>query len=433
MRLYRANWKDPEGQRVYSTNWMVEVRTPSSGRRRIGAFRDKRASEEFGRKLEALCDLRLAGQRPDSALLAWLDTLPSDTLAKLSRHGFIDGERAASAKGLPGHVADYRAALAAKGGCEQHVRQDGNKLVRLFEGCGFALLSDLDAGRVQQWLADRRSEGMGAATSNSYLVAAKAFCNWAVKNRRLPEHPLRHLAKVNAKVDVRKKRRPLSPEELARLLAAAGASVRLFRDMTGRDRAMVYRMASETGLRWSELRSLRRASFDLVGIPATVVLDAADEKAGRGAVLPLRPELADALRDYFVDHPALPSAPAFPMPIDDCGAEMLRRDLFETGDSPAVAAEKKARGETVVPAIPYRAAAGREADFHALRHTFGTWLAKGGVHPKVAQDLMGYSTINLTMGLYTHITLQDHAAALQNLPALPRPAQAANSAVDTMA
>jgi integrase len=239
------------------------------------------------------------------------------------------------------------------------------------------------------------------------------------------------LAKINAKVDIRKKRRPLTPEEFARLMSATVSSVRLHRGMTGRDRAMVYRMASETGLRWSELRSLRRASFDLVGSPATIAVDAADEKAGRGAVLPLRPELAEALRDYFAGRPASPSAPAFPMPADDCGAEMLRRDLYETGDGPATAAEKIARGEEPVPPIPYTDDAGRDVDFHSLRHTFGTWLARGGVHPKVAQDLMRHSTINLTMGLYTHVTLQDHAAALQNLPPLPASGQADNPAAAT--
>jgi len=301
----------------------------------------------------------------------------------------------------------------------------------MFTGCGFAVLSALDAGRIQQWLADQRSEGMGSATSNSYLVAAKAFCNWCVKTRRLPEHPLRHLTKVNAKVDVRKKRRPLTPEELVRLLVATEASVRSFRGMTGRDRAMIYRMASETGLRWSELRSLKRISFDLEGVPATVTVEAADEKAGRGAVLPLRPELVEALRAYFAERLALPSAPAFPMPVDECGAELLRRDLSATGDDPMVAAEKKARGEEPVLPIPYTDDIGRDADFHSLRHTFGTLLAKGGVHPKVAQDLMRHSTINLTMGLYTHITLQDHAAALSRLPSLPKPAQPEDPAAKT--
>lgn len=32
---------------------------------------------------------------------------------------------------------------------------------------------------------------------------------------------------------------------------------------------------------------------------------------------------------------------------------------------------------------------GRFADFHALRHTAGSLLAGAGVHPKIAQSIMG--------------------------------------------
>ncbi|MDA1166324.1 MAG: tyrosine-type recombinase/integrase [Planctomycetota bacterium] len=38
--------------------------------------------------------------------------------------------------------------------------------------------------------------------------------------------------------------------------------------------------------------------------------------------------------------------------------------------------------------IPYQDKAGRFLDFHSLRHTFGTNLARAGVAPKVAQELM---------------------------------------------
>jgi len=52
--------------------------------------------------------------------------------------------------------------------------------------------------------------------------------------------------------------------------------------------------------------------------------------------------------------------------------------------------------------IPYVDGAGRYHDFHALRHTTGSWLAANGVHPKVAQAIMRHSDINLTMSRYTH-------------------------------
>jgi integrase len=51
--------------------------------------------------------------------------------------------------------------------------------------------------------------------------------------------------------------------------------------------------------------------------------------------------------------------------------------------------------------------------FHLLRHTHATQLLLAGVHPKVAQERLGHSTVAMTMDIYSHVTeqLQDDAAA----------------------
>ncbi len=41
---------------------------------------------------------------------------------------------------------------------------------------------------------------------------------------------------------------------------------------------------------------------------------------------------------------------------------------------------------------------------HDLRHTAATHLLEAGVHPKVVQDLLGHSTITLTLDTYSHVT-----------------------------
>ncbi len=66
---------------------------------------------------------------------------------------------------------------------------------------------------------------------------------------------------------------------------------------------------------------------------------------------------------------------------------------------------------------------GRVVDFHALRTTFGTNLVRCGVHPKLAQDLMGHSDINLTMQLYTHTLIEERSVATDKLPDLPDPSK----------
>ena len=51
--------------------------------------------------------------------------------------------------------------------------------------------------------------------------------------------------------------------------------------------------------------------------------------------------------------------------------------------------------------------------FHDLRHTHATQLLASGVHPKVAQERLGHSTITTTMDIYSHVTptMQADAAA----------------------
>ncbi len=41
--------------------------------------------------------------------------------------------------------------------------------------------------------------------------------------------------------------------------------------------------------------------------------------------------------------------------------------------------------------------------FHGLRHTASTLQLQEGVHPKVVQETLGHSTIQLTLDTYSHI------------------------------
>ena len=46
-------------------------------------------------------------------------------------------------------------------------------------------------------------------------------------------------------------------------------------------------------------------------------------------------------------------------------------------------------------------------------------MMKSGVHPKTTQALSRHSTIDLTMNVYTTLTVTDQAAALNTLPGVP--------------
>ncbi len=339
---------------------------------------------------------------------------------------------------LAGHFTAYLAYLEAKGACKEHRSERARQLRRLGADCSFGALPDLRREALERWLNVQARAGMGARTRNSYLGSLLAFCNWAVETSRLTSNPFDAVPKANEKTDPRRQRRAMVEPELVNLLAVARErplldaltvrkgprkgeryanvrpNVRERLDLLGRERALIYKTLVLTGLRKGELASLTVAHLRLDDAVPCLSLDAADEKNGKGNDLPLRDDLAADLRAWLADKlrrlqeeacqggapiPARlpPGTPLFDVPHKLC--KILNRDLRLAG-------------------IAKRDDRGRVLDVHALRHTFGTLLSKGGVAPRTAQAAMRHSKIDLTMNVYTDPRLLDVRGALDALPTL---------------
>jgi integrase len=55
---------------------------------------------------------------------------------------------------------------------------------------------------------------------------------------------------------------------------------------------------------------------------------------------------------------------------------------------------------------------------HDLRHTAATLLLQWGQHPKVVQEMLGHSTIAITMDLYSHVAPALHREAVSRFSRL---------------
>jgi integrase len=197
----------------------------------------------------------------------------------------------------------------------------------------------------------------------------------------------------------------LTLDEIQRLLEATENAPKRF-NMSGYERALVYRLAIETGMRYSEIKSLQKLSFNFDVKPCKVRVDASDCKGKRTDYLILMNNTAKVLKEFLEDKE--PQDKAFAMPHKANAALMLKKDLKET--------EQKDENENIiVQAIPYTDEAGRDVDFHALRHTFITNLALAQVHPAVAQKLARHSNIELTMKYYTHVLYKSEVEAIDAL------------------
>lgn len=57
---------------------------------------------------------------------------------------------------------------------------------------------------------------------------------------------------------------------------------------------------------------------------------------------------------------------------------------------------------------------------HDLRHTFAMLLLERGVHIKAVSELLGHSSVNITLAIYGHVTLKMQATAVVELADLLR-------------
>jgi integrase len=53
--------------------------------------------------------------------------------------------------------------------------------------------------------------------------------------------------------------------------------------------------------------------------------------------------------------------------------------------------------------------------FHDLRHTHATAMLASGVHPKIASERLGHSSIAITLDLYSHVLPNMQADAIQTM------------------
>ena len=418
---------DANGKRIKrpSTKFYGVFVDWSGALRRLPLLEDRRASEVLARTVDRLNNVRAGGDVLTADLAEAVEKMPPAILAKLAAWGILSGLRLAAGKPLAEHVADFKAVLLARGDVEQYAAVTCRRINRILNGCGFTAWSDLSASKVQRYLANLRQptadcKGIGAASFNAYLTAIKGFCRWAVKDGRASESPLEHLGGVNARTDRRHDRRPLCADELRWLLDTTEHGPERF-GMSGADRAMLYRLALGSGLRANELRSLVKASFALEGVEPTVTVGAAYSKHRREDVQPIAPDLATLLRAYLAGK--MPNAPAFNMPGESRVVKMFRADLADARTA-WLQSHRTAQDASEGQAdtfLAYIDAGGRYADFHALRHSFISALASGGVHPKTAQTLARHSTITLTMDRYSHTYRGEAAAALNVLPDLSSP------------
>ncbi len=272
--------------------------------------------------------------------------------------------------------------------------------VHLKPALGRHKLKKLTPAHVASFYQDRLEAGSAPASVNKLHVTLHKALDQAVKWRMVP----RNVAEVV------KAPRPTPTREMC---ALSVAEVRRLLETARGDRLeALYVLAVHTGMRQGELLALRWQDVDLEN--ATVSVRRTMTKSG-GRLLLGEPKTRKSRRTIRLTGAA----------VETLRGHLARQigeierlgDLYE--DAGLVFASEA--GTLFNPTnlrkrsfarILERAKLPRGIRFHDLRHTCATLLFGRGVHPKYVQELLGHSSVGITLDTYSHVMpgMEDHAA-----------------------
>ncbi|MCC2612622.1 site-specific integrase [Neorhizobium petrolearium] len=169
-------------------------------------------------------------------------------------------------------------------------------------------------------------------------------------------------------------------------------------------------LAVMCGLRRGEIAALRWKHIDWAGARVSIIESAEqtsegvhykEPKSGRSRVVDLSPSVVAALKA----HRARQAEGLLALGIRSTDDTFIVSDHEGTPLKPRMLTDGWLRllDRLDLPKIR----------FHDLRHTHATQLLSAGVHPKIASERLGHSTIGITLDLYSHVMpgMQANAAA----------------------
>jgi integrase len=305
-----------------------------------------------------------------------------------------------------------------------HHRNVKSSITKALAALNVELLGDLQPIHVIRYRNQLREGGLANRTANMVVDRLRTMLNWALGCGLIESNPLRNIRKLPCTAQhQRYRRRALTDEEIDRFLAAAEAddreTARVFWEQEANEgerwkrrrvgervpQAPMWLGFLETGARWSEMTNTRWT--DLSVESRTLVLRAETTKSKKRRVIPLRELMITALEELRAHHEQIfedkleDSDPIFLSPegVPWCTATRNCMRIFDR----VLVRAKIARVD----------AEGRKLDIHALRHTFGSRLARRGVGLVQVQRLMGHSDPKLTAQVYTHLDVEDLRRAVE--------------------
>ncbi len=260
---------------------------------------------------------------------------------------------------------------------------------RLIPHLGRGRLSALEPAVIQACYATLLRRGLSARSVEQAHTVLHNALRQAVRWNLLARNPAEA---VTAPRPRRRELQVLSEEQVRRLL-----------QVTRDDRLHpLWALLVTTGLRVGEALGLKWMDLDLEEGSA-VIQRALQRQRGRGLVF-VEPKTARSRR--MVPLPDGTAALLRAARIRQAAERLQAGPLWQDSDLVFCHLNGRPLDTSWLSGQLHRVATGHGLPpirVHDLRHTAATHLLTRGVHPKIVQDLLGHSTITLTLDTYSHV------------------------------
>ena len=279
---------------------------------------------------------------------------------------------------------------------EQHATGSGQKWahrtaqqVRVFlERAGIHQVQDVSSTKINSLVSELLASGLAPSTVKQYLAQVKGVLTWLVENEKLDRLPKFTTVRAST-LQRRRERGVLTTPELGKLIRLIVSTEVHSPRWSALQRASIYQLAANTGLRRGELCSLTTDDIDLKN--KTLTVRASVSKNGQNVQLPLNQAALEAIGWAIQEATTKQLYTGHPKRI----TELLKQDLQRAGISDR-------KGELFI-------------DFHSFRAYFITKLIRAGVDVKTTQSLARHSTPVLTLQAYAKTDMSVMASAVDNI------------------
>jgi site-specific recombinase XerD len=242
-------------------------------------------------------------------------------------------------------------------------------------------LEDADHALLRRFLAQQHALGYARASIARRVGAIHTFYRWAVDEGTIAHDPSLLLGRPKVANRLPTVLRTREAADLVEVPDADETDDPIERAVALRDRAIL-ELLYGSGLRVSEVTSLRRDDFDLDG--ARVLVRGKGSKERR---VPMSDDAVLAVRAWLADGRVHLAADAgSPLFLNRKHKPMSPRDVRAMVDGYA---------GVLLP--------GRRIGPHTLRHSYATHLLEGGADIRAVQELLGHSSVATTQR-YTHVS-----------------------------